>query len=213
MFKENKRKIIVTSFLTLLPMYVGCILWNRLPDEIATHFSADNIANGWSSKPFTVFAIPIFLLIAHFLGLMATAADPKQKNIGPKPLQFVFWIVPAISFIMTVSIYANALGYAVDIGFSCSLLLGLILIILGNTLPKAKQNYTFGFKLPWTLHDPENWNRTNRLAGWCMVAAGIVILATSYWHNSWIIFAALLTILLLPTVYSYIYYIRHTRQQ
>ena len=34
-------------------MFIGIALWGKLPDTIATHFGADNVANGWSSKPFT----------------------------------------------------------------------------------------------------------------------------------------------------------------
>lgn len=32
-------------------------------------------------------------------------------------------------------------------------------------MPKLKQNYTIGIKVPWTLNSEENWNMTHRMAG------------------------------------------------
>ena len=54
MIKKYKTTLIVSSLLILLPMVAGLLLWNRLPDTIATHFGVGNVANGWSGKPFTV---------------------------------------------------------------------------------------------------------------------------------------------------------------
>ena len=54
MNKLDRKTMIITTVITLLPLVIGVILWNRLPDEMATHFGFDNQANGFSSKPFTV---------------------------------------------------------------------------------------------------------------------------------------------------------------
>lgn len=59
--RTYRRKLIITSIITLLPMLVGLILWNKLPDTIATHWGADNQANGWSSKEMVVFGMPALL--------------------------------------------------------------------------------------------------------------------------------------------------------
>ncbi|MCM1365345.1 MAG: SdpI family protein [Faecalibacterium sp.] len=209
MLEKNKLKIIISSATILIPMLIGCILWPKLPDTIATHFGTDNAANDWSSKGFTVFAMPLILLALHLVCLIATNADPKNKNIGKKPLSMVFWIVPAISLVIFPMIYANALGSEVNVGFIMSLLIGIMLIVLGNVMPKAKQNYTFGLKLPWTLKDSENWNKTHRLSGWCYVIAGVIILATSFLNNVWIFLPTLILAVGIPIVYSYVYYRKH----
>ena len=61
MIKKNLKTIIITSILTLTPMIIGIILWNKLPAEIPTHFNINNEPDGWSSKPFAVFAIPLLV--------------------------------------------------------------------------------------------------------------------------------------------------------
>ena len=67
--KEYRGKIILTSVVTVLPIVIGLLLWNRLPDTIATHFTFDNVANGWSSKPFTVLGLPIILTVLHLVAV------------------------------------------------------------------------------------------------------------------------------------------------
>ena len=151
MLKENKWKILITTLIVLLPILVGCILWDRLPDTIATHFGVDNEPNGWNSKTFAVFGLPGVMAALHLFCLIATSVDPKQKNIGKKALGIVFWIMPATSLIMCTMTYAVALGVQVDVGFVAILFIGLLLIVLGNRMPKAKQNYSFGIKTPWAL--------------------------------------------------------------
>lgn len=175
MLKENKWKILITTLIVLLPILVGCLLWDRLPDTIATHFGVDNEPNGFSSKAFAVFGLPGIMAALHLFCLVATAVDPKQKNIGKKALGIVFWIMPAISLIMCTMTYAIALGIKVDVGFVALMLIGLELIILGNRMPKAKQNYSFGHQDPWpwmirktgaavTAWAASAWS----LPGWCL---------------------------------------------
>jgi len=58
-WKKHKGFIIVTSLITIIPMMAGIILWNKLPDSMATHFYFDNTPNGWSSKLFSVFYLSL----------------------------------------------------------------------------------------------------------------------------------------------------------
>lgn len=80
MMKKYKKQLILSSIVTLLPILIGLFLWNRLPDTIATHFGSDNVANGWSSKPFVVFGLPLILLGIHLFCLFTTMNDPKKKH-------------------------------------------------------------------------------------------------------------------------------------
>lgn len=206
MLKQNRWKILITSVVTIIPMMVGCILWPQLPDTIATHFGVDNTANGWSSKAVAVFGIPAFLVLLHLFCLIVTSVDPKMKNIGRKPLGLIFWICPSISLITGAVIYARALNVEVDVGLICQLFLGVLFIAIGNYLPKCRQNYSFGIKVPWTLDDPENWSRTHRLAGWCFIVTGVLTMAISFLRLPWLFFSLVIASVLMPFFYSYLYY-------
>ena len=82
---------------------------------------------------------------------------------------------------------------------------GLLFLILGNYLPKIRQNRTVGIKLPWTLQSEENWNRTHRLSGFLWVLCGLVMIPLSLLRlwSGWLFGALLAVMVLIPTVYSY----------
>ena len=93
MMKKYKWTLLIGCIVTALPMLVGLILWNRLPDEIATHFGSGNVANGWSSKPFAVFGIPGIMVALELVLYFVTTNDPKKRNIDDKIMRFCLWIV------------------------------------------------------------------------------------------------------------------------
>lgn len=208
MIRKHKKAVILTSLLTLAPLFAGLILWNRLPDRIATHFGFDGTPNGWSGKTFTVFGLPLFLLATHFVCAFFTALDPKGKNISDKVYLIILWLVPLVSLICGYVIYSNALDFPdfLGAGRSMFLLIGILLIVLGNYLPKSGQNYTVGIKLPWTLADESNWKKTHRLAGWIFMACGLLCLLNVFFQWKWVLAAVLLATLLIPTAYSFALY-------
>ena len=206
MLKKNRGTLILTSTLTILPILAGLILWNKLPDQIATHWGAGGEVNGWSSKAFAVFGMPAFLLAMHWACILATLADPKNKYIARKPFRLVVWIIPVISLLMSFIIYATALGADIRVDMIVTLFMGILFIAVGNYLPKCRQNYTIGIKLPWTIHDEENWNRTHRLAGRVWTIGGALILLTALIGQPMILFFIFAAMVLIPTVYSYLYY-------
>lgn len=211
MLKRNKLTIILTALITAAPMLLGLALWSRLPETIATHFDMNGVPNGWSSRAFTVFGLPLFLVAVHLLCAFGTMMDPKRKNIQDKMYKLVLWICPVISVLVCTAVYLYALGVNVDMARTAEVMVGILFIIIGNYLPKCRQSYTMGIKLPWTLHDEENWNATHRFGGWLWMAGGVayLLLALLGVRSTALMLAFLLVMVLAPTVYSYLYYLRH----
>jgi len=209
MIKNNIKKIILTTLVTLSPIIVGLFLWNKLPDAVAIHWNFNGKADGFSSKAFAVFFMPLFIAAMHLICAFATGFDPKNQNYIPKIINMVLWICPVISIICNLFVYCTALGKELDVNFILNLVLGSMFITVGNYLPKCKQNYTIGIKLPWTLNDEENWNKTHRLGGRVWVLCGIaliVALPLPTKLQGFVIIPVLLIALLVPTTYSYLIY-------
>ena len=205
MLKENRKTLIIASILTILPVLIGIIYWNRLPDVMATHFGMNNEANGFSSKVFAVFGLPAFLLAVLWIGAFVTSHDPKRQNISSKMFSLGLWIAPVISLVAAAIIYPINLGYELDITLFAELLLGLMFIIIGNYLPKTRQNYTIGIKIPWTLANEENWNRTHRLAGYLWMICGILMILIClirFVSAQWLV-GIFLIMVLVPCIYSF----------
>lgn len=212
MLRENKWKLLISSLVTLLPIGIGMILWNQLPDQMPVHFNFEGTADDWADKLFVILGLPGILLGGHLFCILAMAIDPKGKNIGKKPIGFLFWLIPCVSLVMNCAIFANALNLHINIATICILILGLLYIVMGNILPKVQQNYSFGIKVSWALDDSQNWTATHRVGGWSLVIGGVVILATAFWPNLWILLATVILSSLIPVAYSFFYYKRHRKE-
>ncbi len=206
MIKHNKFKIIISSIITLLPMIFGFIVWDKLPESIATSFGRNGDVTGYSSKMFAVVGLPAILTFVNLICIIATSADPRRNNIDNKIISVVIGIVPVCSLLCGVCIYGNALGYKVNVENIMPVFAGGIILVLGFILPKCKQNYTVGIKLPWTLHDEENWDKTHKLAGKLWIIGGIVMTIAGLLDFKILFMIIIFAIVIIPTVYSYLLY-------
>ncbi|MBQ3542844.1 MAG: SdpI family protein [Oscillospiraceae bacterium] len=204
MIKKNWKTLLITSLLILLPALAGIVLWDQLPEQIPTHWNPSGEVDRWSSKAFAIFGLSGILLAAQWLCTLGTRADPKKDNHPQKILHLVLWIIPVISNLLYAITYAVALGKEVRIEVIMPVFMGLLFAIIGNYMPKCKQNYTIGIKIPWTLNSEENWNRTHRFAGRLWVVCGIVIMLTGFFGGFWIFFGIVLAMVIAPFLYSYL---------
>lgn len=204
---KKKATVIVSTLCIFLPVLIGILLWDRLPEQIPNHWGIDGQVDGWSSKEFAVFAQPCILAAVHWLCIFASSMDPKRKAHESKMGTLVLWISPMISLVMGSVSYTTAMGYALlDISLIMCILLGVMFVVLGNYLPKCRHNYTMGIRLPWTLADEANWNATHRMAGWVWILCGVLMIATAFLGNFWILPGIMVVAVLVPVVYSYCYY-------
>lgn len=212
MIKNNKWTLIITTLVMLLPMVVGLLLWQQLPEQIPSHWGIHGEVDGWTDKTTTVFGFPALMIALHWLCVLASSADPKSKNYHASMIRLVLWICPGISLLVNSLVYTAALGYSFDIQLILPLFEGVLFIIVGNLLPKCRQSYTLGIKLPWTLNNEENWNKTHRLAGKVWVGGGVIILATAFLGSFWIMIGTTLAMVIIPTIYSYCLYRKQSQK-
>ncbi len=210
--KEYRKKIIITSLITLFPIVIGLLLWNKLPDRIATHFGADNTPDGWSSKVFAVFGLPVILFVLHLMSLCVTLNDPKKRNVGKMLLSVIFWIIPVLSIVMNSIIYGIALGMKIDISVIATLMIAVLFIILGNYMSKNRQNYTVGIRLPWTLASEENWDKTHRMASKLWVVGGIILFANVFFRQLAVMLIVIIAATIIPIIYSFVLYRNEMKQ-
>ena len=203
---KNKKYWLLTSLVTLLPILAGLLLWNSLPDKLPTHFGADGTADGWSGKAFAVFGIPVLMLLFHWIIYLTTRLDKQNRGHNEKVLNLIGLLFPAMSVVFGVLIYNTALGLEINMARILFPLLGLFFVLVGNWLPKVRQNSTLGIKLPWTLYSEENWNKTHRFAGFIWVLCGLGFLAVAFLpavNLLWMLPVLLIAMAGAPMVYSW----------
>ena len=204
---KNKKYWLITGAITLLPIFLGLLLWNRLPDRMPTHFGVDGAADGWSGKGFAVFGIPVMMLFFHIVIFFATRLDKQNRGHNEKMLNLVGLIFPVMSIVNSVYIYMYAMEVELSLSAILFPLLGLLFIAIGNWLPKIKQNSTLGIKIKWTLYNEENWNKTHRFAGFVWVIGGVLFCIMGFVAEELLVFLLPLEVILLacvPTVYSWL---------
>ena len=206
--KIDRKTVILTTLVCLLPIVAGVILYPRLPKQMATHWGFGNEPNGWSSKAFAVFGLPGLMAALNLILPFALSADPKKQNMSPALVNISLWVIPVVSVMCSAMTLCYALGYRVSVARIVPAFVGVLFIIIGNYLPKTKQSYSMGIKLPWTLNSEENWNRTHRLSGFLWVIGGALFLMLTFfgWWNLYVLLGSILAMTLIPTVYSYLLY-------
>ncbi|MCR4706069.1 MAG: SdpI family protein [Lachnospiraceae bacterium] len=212
MKKKDLVLTLVSSAAVLLPMPVGAILWSRLPDQIPTTFDLNGQIKNYSEKGFVVFAIPLFILVAHLLSSLRVSAKKAEKaEVAASLFQ---WICPAVSLLVYVDVYGRALGFPIDSSLLMQLSMGLLFAAVGLAMPHCSRETRIGYKLPWTLRSEENWEATHRRAGKLWIICAILICVNAFVmrgdKNGTAIFTILLiAAVILPVLYSMNYARRH----
>ena len=204
--KMNKKQLILTSFVIVLPALIGAFFWKALPEQIPTHFGIDGQADGYSSKLFTLVAFPILFVLFQIIALASLERESVKVTVPAKMRKLYAWIVPALSFIVQGSIYANALGIVKNSPTLVTAFLGMLFIVIGNYLPKTKRNHTIGIRIPWMLSDDKNWHKTHRMAGKLWVLGGLLILLESFVQVAmpYVMGVVIAIMIIAPMIYSFL---------
>lgn len=209
MSNHSKRTYILTIIVCLIPIIAGAILYNKIPDEIATHWDFAGNPDGWSNKNTGLFLFPCILLVVNLLFPIILRTDPKNTNLPNKIRDLIQWIIPAVSLFCSSITLLSAMDVSVNIQFIMPIFLGFLFIIIGNYLPKTTQSYTVGIKVPWTLNSEINWNKTHRFAGFLWVICGLTMIVSAFLPSQFMIICFIIDtviMVLIPIIYSYVLY-------
>jgi uncharacterized membrane protein len=209
MKKIFDRTTILSTIVVLLPIVPALIFYQRLPEQVAIHFNAKGVADRWASRPLAVFGLPLLLAGINIVTQFILLTDPK-RDTQSKIFRLARWTIAPISILANTMTLLIALGISVQIERIIPLCVAILFLVIGNYLPKAKQNYTIGIKIPWTLANEENWNKTHRLAGWVWTGGSVILIVALLANlSAMTLFLAVTAIMvLIPIIYSYLLYRR-----
>lgn len=199
----------------VLPLLAAAFAWGRLPDTIPIHWGLDGQPNGWAGRNM-IFLLGSISLIITLIMVIAAKIDPKRANIEKKYgiYETVIVLVNLMILAMIGVTVTEALNPGtLDIGKTITLIVGILFAVMGNYIPKVKQNYTIGVRTSWTLADEDNWRYTNRIGGMLMFAAGVLLILASFLlPNLWLVVLILALVVAFTAgtcLASYLYYRAH----
>ena len=213
-----KKKNIIFLIGFIMMLLICLWFYPKLPQQIPTHWNAQGKIDSYSAKSFVFMPLAIYLLGWGLIPFTAKI-DPKKENY--KRFYSVQTLTQTILCFFSVVILAMTLiaSYhpkAINANFIMFPLLALLFIVIGNSMPKIKFNYTFGVKTPWTLANETVWYKTHRFSGKVWVICGFVVLAGMFLPSKWILsflLGVILTSALLPFIYSYLSFQNATQKK
>ena len=194
-----------------IPFIYAAYLYPSLPEIIPTHFNIKGEADGFGSKD-SIYLGPSIMGIAslftYFFLTYIKKIDPKRSEQMEDGLfqKFGFFTVLFLTALSMVILYATS-HQGISIEKLLFPMMGLAFAGIGLYMPKLKQNYFAGFKLPWTLDNVDNWNATHKIAGKVWLYGGVIQFFAGLVFSSVasfvIFFIAMVVMVLVPTIYSY----------
>lgn len=206
---------VIYWIIAVLPFAISAYFYDRLPDEMITHWNFQNQPDGYSSKNLACWGIPAFMLGVAVIVNIAFACDPKKDNIKKSNAikQLGRWTVPVIGLLMQAIMILSNTGTKLNIGVFVGIPISILVIVVGNYLPKCKPNYTMGIRLPWTLNNETNWRKTHRFSGYVWIVGGLLMIADVFLQWNWLFFVIAALMAIIPVLYSFCLYKKMNRKE
>ncbi len=200
--------------ITVLPFIYLLIIYNQLPDQVATHFGSDGKADTISNKSTLWLGMSVtgsIGIFTYFLLRFLPRIDPKKTakysaGVFNKIAIAVALLLVCINFFIINAAQTGEFKFIKTM----PVLLGVFFIFMGNLLHSIKPNYFAGIRTPWTLESEETWRKTHQLGGKIWFAGGFIIVITGLAIpspiNTYVMVGLLFTMAIIPIVFSYVYY-------
>jgi uncharacterized membrane protein len=170
--------IVIAAFLA------SALVYPRLPETMPTHWDMSGRPDGWSNRTWGALMLPVFLLALWALALILPKIDPRGSNYAKFQGAFEAIIDSLMLFVLAlhVVVLRASLGDPVQMQRIMPIGVGVLLIVIGNLLPRARPNWFVGIRTPWTLSSDRVWEKTHRFGGRVFVAGGLLItIAALFW--------------------------------
>ena len=207
--KLKKTDIIIVS-LILFYFGIGIYLYSQMPEKMASHWNIKGEVDGYLSKFWGLFLMPLLSIGILLLYLIIPNIDPLKKNIEKFRKYFDGFIILLLLFLFylyVLTIFWN-LGLKFDIGQAIMPALAILFYYCGILLEKAKRNWFIGIRTPWTLSSDEVWDKTHKLGGKLFKIAGLFVLLGLFFKKYifWFILVPIFTAVIYIIAYSYFEY-------
>ncbi len=179
MEKKDKKTLIFSVIVCLLPMILGIMLYNKLPEQMPIHFTINDVPDNYASKNFALFGIPIIMAGVQAILIWSTAKK-LQNNNKPKIVKIMEWFIPIVTVLVYIIMIQVPLESDVYVGKSICFILGILFIVIGNYLPKM--SYEVGKTIFHPIPKSEkSFRKMSKIMGYSFILMGIFLLIMIIW--------------------------------
>ncbi|QVK12225.1 DUF1648 domain-containing protein [Weissella ceti] len=174
----NKTSIVLSVIVVLLPILVGIYFLPNLPEQVAVHWGLNGQADRWASRESLVFGIPLFMTVIQLI-ILIIVSSRFVKHPLPKMAYVVRWLIPVLSWVVTLTSLYVGLGQPLDMGMVGTGIAGLILIIMGYFIPSTPMNQKKK-RLFRNFTNEQSYNHVMRVISNTMMTVGALIFASMF---------------------------------
>jgi uncharacterized membrane protein len=201
------------KYLPVIPIAVAFVfsaaVYGKLPERVPVHWDWTGQPDRWGSRLEGAFLMPAMTLGLWLLLRFLPKIDPRRANYARFGDTYDFVVAAIVTFMagLHVVVLGAALGWPIAVDRVVPGAVGVLLVIIGNLLPRARSNWWFGIRTPWTLSSDRVWQKTHRVGGYLMILAGAGLILHAIVARRWTIWlsGSLVALSVFGTmVYSYL---------
>ncbi|AKB39900.1 SdpI family protein [Methanosarcina mazei] len=203
--------------LVLLSFILSIYFYPQVPDQMATHWDSQGEVNGYMSKFWGTFFMPLLITGLVILFLVIPKIDPRKENIEMFRKHYEGFRLVLIIFLVLVHLHILLWNTGTQISPNAVIPLGMGLLFYyaGVLTENAEQNWFIGIRTPWTLSSENVWKRTNCLGGKLFRIAGITAFSGVFFpeYAIYFILVPAVIVVVITVVYSYLEYKKELKEK
>lgn len=205
--------------LTAFSWIIGIVSSYFLPagTMIILQYSLEGSASLVTSSPYALLMYPALMTVLSLIFCLLKYIEPRKKNLVHSTVALNSTVT--VAFIVLLSVQCITVGQSfswLTVNPSWIMtMIGILLIIVGNYLPKTKPNFSIGIRTPWTLSDDGIWRKTHRIAGVLFILAGLAVTVISTLdmaNKQAFVLTIVISAALLSVIYSLVLWLRKSAQ-
>ncbi len=207
----NTRNIVIVNIIALMLMLAGsAYVWMQTPagTEIPVHFDASGTPDRYGSKAEGLLMLPAITILLSVLMSQLPRFEPRKSNLAQseKVYKVVWALLIAVMVVVHAGVLASVLGYNLKMEMVVPIVVGFMLMAIGNYMGKMRSTWFMGIRTPWTLTSELSWNKTHRLGGRMFIVLGLSLMLAAFTQTQlWagIIGVGTVAMVIFLFVYSY----------
>jgi uncharacterized membrane protein len=209
-----KKSELIAVGVIILSFAFGIYLYPSMPETMASHWNIQGGVDGYLTKFWGLFLMPIISLGLFLLLIFVPRLDPLKTNVAKFRKYFDNFITIIILFLFYL--YLLTILWTKGVRFDMIQFLApafaVILYYAGVLTERAKKNWFIGIRTPWTLSNDKVWEKTNALGGRFFKASGVIALLGIIFPASaiWFVLPPALFTAIYTIFYSYFEYRKQT---
>lgn len=209
-------KIVIIGII-LISFIVAIYFYPQMPEKMASHWNIQGEVDGYMSRFWGLFLMPIISIGLLILFVLIPKIDPLKKNIEKFRKHFDGFIVLMTIFLFYIyllTVFWNV-GIRFNMGRFVMPAMGILFYYVGILVENTKRNWSIGIRTPWTLSSDVVWGKTHKIGGKLFKIAGIIIFLGIFFPKYAVFFILVPTILIVvcPIAYSYFEYQKEANPQ